>query len=539
MKRSSQLMICLLLGGCSCEAVVAMEEDGGGVDSATPTSDAGEVDGGREDAGRDGDGGDGDARVCVDADSDGVTDCDGDCDDADPLTFPGATEICGDGVDNACGDDPDPAARCAGLGTYVSAAGDDASGDGTRDNPVRSVAQGIANAVTIGGPNVVVVAGGDYPETVQLVEGVSIRGGFECPSLPCSWASDPSANETVIDGGATANAMEAGDTITRATRVEDLSLRSGRAGFLIRDAAPTALRLNVAAREGINAFGAVDPRIEDCVVVGTSVGVSIEGDGEILTSTIEGAPAVSVRGPVLVQRNVVHAAGDTGIWIGGSAIVDANLINDDASRVGTCSFGFCSGISIWGGSPVITNNVVHGMGGASSSAISIVHGELSVEEPIIHSNTLYAARVPGGAGSINAGVSCNSFFGLAEFGELRNNIIIGAGAGTSYGFYEEDHSPGRQCRPVLMENNDFFDVDHVARFWGSPETLYTSVSDADAQPWASSNLSADPMLDATHHLGAGSPCVDRGVAIEAPPLDRDGDPRPAGAGYDIGADERP
>jgi endonuclease I len=38
---------------------------------------------------------------CVDADGDGVDTCSGDCDDADPLRFPGAPERC-DGLDTAC-----------------------------------------------------------------------------------------------------------------------------------------------------------------------------------------------------------------------------------------------------------------------------------------------------------------------------------------------------------------------------------------------------------------------------------------------------
>jgi hypothetical protein len=38
---------------------------------------------------------------CVDADGDGLTGCDGDCDDSDPLVFPNQSEVC-DGIDNNC-----------------------------------------------------------------------------------------------------------------------------------------------------------------------------------------------------------------------------------------------------------------------------------------------------------------------------------------------------------------------------------------------------------------------------------------------------
>ncbi|MCH8981164.1 SMP-30/gluconolactonase/LRE family protein, partial [candidate division KSB1 bacterium] len=44
---------------------------------------------------------------CPDSDSDGVTTCDGDCDDGDPTVFPGAPELC-DGVDNNCDGAVDP-----------------------------------------------------------------------------------------------------------------------------------------------------------------------------------------------------------------------------------------------------------------------------------------------------------------------------------------------------------------------------------------------------------------------------------------------
>jgi hypothetical protein len=42
------------------------------------------------------------ACLTPDADSDGMTQCDNDCNDTNPNVHPGAPEICGDSLDNDC-----------------------------------------------------------------------------------------------------------------------------------------------------------------------------------------------------------------------------------------------------------------------------------------------------------------------------------------------------------------------------------------------------------------------------------------------------
>jgi hypothetical protein len=52
-----------------------------------------------------------------------------------------------------------------------------------------------------------------------------------------------------------------------------------------------------------------------------------------------------------------------------------------------------------------------------------------------------------------------------------------------------------------------------------------------------SDISADPRFARGIHLGAASPCIDTGTCMGAPTTDFEGDPRPTGAGCDMGADE--
>jgi len=182
-QRCNAVFVCELRPGTDGGGLDATPGDGG-VDSAAGDGsvDSGAGDSGMGDSGMGDsattDSGAGDATVdtgvdsgptCMDADGDGVTDCAGDCDDSDATTYPGAPEICGDGVANDCGATVD--AGCGGIGTYVAKPplGNN-SNPGTQASPVATIAQGIRNAMTIGGGVDVYVAEGTYAEAVTMVK---------------------------------------------------------------------------------------------------------------------------------------------------------------------------------------------------------------------------------------------------------------------------------------------------------------------------------------------------------------------------------
>ncbi len=86
-------------------------------------------------------------------------------------------------ADSTAKDDP-----TCGLGPADAAAG---------TYPCKSITYGLGRAITLGRSNVYVAAG-SYNETVTLVAGKNLYGGYN----PGSWERDPLTNQTAIHGGA-------------------------------------------------------------------------------------------------------------------------------------------------------------------------------------------------------------------------------------------------------------------------------------------------------------------------------------------------
>jgi hypothetical protein len=93
------------------------------------------------------------------------------------------------GIDSNCDGIDGDAAR----GVFVAQYGK-ASGLGTRNSPVQTIAQGLAKAVA-GDKELLFVASGEYREQVVAVDGVSIYGGYSPDGL---WERDPASFETIL-----------------------------------------------------------------------------------------------------------------------------------------------------------------------------------------------------------------------------------------------------------------------------------------------------------------------------------------------------
>ena len=112
------------------------------------------------------------------------------------LTFVLAGAACTDSGDpGSVGPGPDPCIDNPGIAcaqaTFVSSKiGSDAN-PGTRELPVATIGAALTNAVTTGRyPTTIILGEGAYAQKVELVNEVSILGGYQCDASACTWQRD-------------------------------------------------------------------------------------------------------------------------------------------------------------------------------------------------------------------------------------------------------------------------------------------------------------------------------------------------------------
>ncbi len=321
------------------------------------------------------------------------------------------------------------------------------------------------------------------------------------------------------------------------------------------------------------------PRILTCILAAISLSSALFTSyafAEIIRvpfdqPTIQAGIDAAVTGDtVLVADGTYTGAGNKELDYGGKAITVTSrhdpaftVIDCEGSGRGfyfhsgesdeACAQGFTvrngysvngGGIYCTGSSPIIskmiiTSNQATDWGGG----IQIHQGSPQIIDCIISENT---GGIGGGVfcyyysypGFVNCFITRNSDGGIhttwnssPEFINctVTNNFSGGGGGG----FYTGGSLSEPLVRNTILWANE---PDQICFAEGS---LTVEFSDVEGGWPGEGNLNSDPlfMLQDDYHLRIDSPCVDTGTPEGAPDHDLDDEPRPHGAGYDIGCDE--
>ncbi len=229
----------------------------------------------------------------------------------------------------------------------------------------------------------------------------------------------------------------------------------------------------------------------------TVVGNTIEGNRATAGSVGYGGGLYEWYGLAVYSGNLVRAnAGDSAVYLGGSGSrFEGNLVLDNASTDGIRLIysGFAD--------LVLANNVV-----AHTGSGTAVRTDGSSGDPL---RATLACNTLAGAG-VGAGLAVAPYSTVV----MTDNIVTGFAWGIT----------------VTMPASSTLLADHTL-FWANAHDGLRGTAPVDGNPAFTDAAARD------YHIGVTSAARNAGVPVDVA-VDMDGEARPVGAQYDIGADER-
>jgi hypothetical protein len=441
----------------------------------------------------------------------------------------GDGSISRDGASDASPDarDAGPPIPCTGAGCpgiYVAGDVGNDNDPGTSDKPLATISKGIELAAQRGKPTDVYVAAkannGKYGDPLTIFEGVSLYGGYECTSLPCSWARDFQKNATllagtdyrgilvrdeisritVIDGfqifgkGSSPNVAPGGVALTiegaptvRNCKVEASAATSGTAGTVrsiaVAIIGPASKDPNgpLLEKNDIRAAQAGEESVGIWMAVRVGASVTATVSAQIRkNSAIRGASAPQSYGilarrtapTTLVEGNDItsgpsgstaNESGSWGIGVGGAMTIRRNRINMSAAAANvngpSCVHdAWCSGIRSDQATLVIESNIIKGARAFNAAAVTL--GVLEGANPpaiALNGNTLDPVGMGiGDDGSISAAIELENFTQFDVTVGKVRNNIL-LGGDNSSRYGVYEGKTGKQIHLAALDNNDFFD----------------------------------------------------------------------------------
>jgi len=409
-----------------------------------------------------------------------------------------------DDVDDDVDDDADVENPTDEIGVFVSTGGDDAN-PGTKAQPLRSIGAGVELAQSQG--KWVFVAHGEYNETVNTP--VSLYGGYTTSDWTRNYEDFPST--IIADRKAAVNIPTQGHN--GVVVIEGFVLVGGILNF-------TSCAVEI--------FGG-EVELNGNIIVGADVITADSGTAESCGVIIHPGANAFVFGNY-IQGGAAGASYLTVLSIGVNVQGEATFYNNVIVSSDTYSvYGESRAVFVgYQASALFINNQIFA-GMVTGTSVGVEAYQTSY---LVMSNNL----IFGGAGLVSIGLN------LGGEALLVNNIIL-----SGVGLAQAMAINSGQDAQVTLQHNDLLSNGALIE---TPYRTITDIESVNRCNWlqcaeSAGNISAQALFvsEEDRHLAPGSPCIDAGgnphtwIDLDLVDYDFDGDPRPWGAGWDIGSDE--
>jgi len=265
---------------------------------------------------------------------------------------------------------------------------------------------------------------------------------------------------------------------------------------------------------------------------------------------IDGSNSVLVRANGVLSNTATSGTGwgwggGIAIFSGSGSVEDNEIADNWAMSTGAGDGG---GLYQWYGSTDFRRNRMTSNHGGT--AVYLGHNQAIFEENQVVGNAadygVYITYNPGPVlvNNVVAGsrYSVQAYATAADSltAKLFHNTLVGTGAGRGV-TAESGYVTLALVNNIVVSHavaisntypaSSTISADHTL-FWGNDDNGIVGTNPVVGDPRFLNPAGGD------YHIGAGSAAIDAGVAEPTITTDIDGDPRPIGAGYDIGADER-